>query len=257
MNSWNPWHHIAWTPCRACLIRSRIYFHTTKPSPRVNQTHFLPSLLFFTPGDFDLFGFANFPKKYNEPYSKTKVKCITDGESHSYGLALSPYTHILMGLTRLVSNWTDETLSHGFHGSTLTLTRDHTQRNITWLTWGLWQWDALNMNDTETEDDQQLAPLDSVSFLSQRHITVPSGSPDKSSVLPVECWTTKCGQHGSLEIPITNVELLEMTFTAASHMNTAAELRASVAQLWANSAHCLLRLNGGNWRKSQQRGRNA
>lgn len=60
---------------------------------------------------------------------------------------------------------------------------------------------------------------------------MPGGSPDKSSVLPVECWATKCGQHGSLEIPITNVELLEMTFTAASHMNTAAELRASVAQL--------------------------
>lgn len=41
---------------------------------------------------------------------------------------------------------------------------------------------------------------------------------------------TKCGQHSSLEILITNVELLEMTFTAASHMNTV-ELRASAAQL--------------------------
>lgn len=49
-------------------------------------------------------------------------------------------------------------------------------------------------------------------------------SPDDSSVLPAERRATKCGQHGSLEIPITDVELLEMTFTVASHMNTAAEL---------------------------------
>ena len=68
-------------------------------------------------------------------------------------------------------------------------------------------------------------------FLFQRHITVCVGSPDKSPVLPEDCRATKCGQHGSLEILITNVELLEMTFTAASHMNTAAKLRASAAQL--------------------------
>lgn len=57
---------------------------------------------------------------------------------------------------------------------------------------------------------------------------MPIDSPDKSLVLPAEC--RKREQRGSLEIPITNVELLEMTFTAASHMNTAAELRVSAAQ---------------------------
>lgn len=57
---------------------------------------------------------------------------------------------------------------------------------------------------------------------------MPVGSLDKSTVVPVECRVAKCG---SLEILITNVELLEMTFTAASHMNTAVELRASAARL--------------------------
>lgn len=33
-------------------------------------------------------------------------------------------------------------------------------------------------------------------------------------------WTE--GQHGSLEIQITNVEVREVTFTAGSHMNTGA-----------------------------------
>lgn len=60
---------------------------------------------------------------------------------------------------------------------------------------------------------------------------MPAGSPDKSSVLSVEYRATNCGQHNALEIQITNVELGEMTFTAASRMNTAAELRASVVQL--------------------------
>lgn len=72
------------------------------------------------------------------------------------------------------------------------------------------------------------------------------GSADKSPVLPEDCRATKCGQHGSLEILITNVELPEMTFTAGSHMNAGAELRASEAQLCANSACFLLCLNGGN-----------
>lgn len=58
------------------------------------------------------------------------------------------------------------------------------------------------MNDAET--------LDFVGFC-VFHIpdtqTVPFCLPDKSSVLPVECRATKCGQHGSLEIQITNVEL--------------------------------------------------
>lgn len=61
---------------------------------------------------------------------------------------------------------------------------------------------------------------------------MPVGSLDKSTVLPVECRVAKCA---SLEIPITNVELREMTFTAASRMNTAAELRASAPQLLANT----------------------
>lgn len=88
-----------------------------------------------------------------------------------------------------------------------------------------------------------LPTLGSVYFLYRGHI---AGSPDKSSVLPVECRATKCGHHGSLEIQITNVKLREMTFTVTSHMNTAAELRASAARLWINSAHCLHCLNGGN-----------
>lgn len=103
------------------------------------------------------------------------------------------------------------------------------------------------MSVTQKLRTSNLPMLGSVSFFfySRTH-TVLAGSPDKSSVLTVECRATKCGHRGSLEIQITNVKLREMTFAVTSRMNTAAELRASVAQLWINSAHCLLRLNGGN-----------
>ena len=52
------------------------------------------------------------------------------------------------GLTGLVWNWTDETLSDGFQRGH---TDAHTQRHILWLTWVFWQWEAPNMNDTETK----------------------------------------------------------------------------------------------------------
>lgn len=72
-------------------------------------------------------------------------------------------------------------------------------------------------------------------YIPEKH-SAPAGSPDKSSVLSIEYRATNCGQHNALEIQITNVELGEMTFTAASRMNTATELRASVVQLWVNSS---------------------
>lgn len=72
------------------------------------------------------------------------------------------------------------------------------------------------MGITWTEKNQQLAPLDLVPFFN----AVPFGSHAKPTLLPAECTVAKCG---SLEIPITNVELGEMTFTTASRMNTAAQ----------------------------------
>lgn len=66
MSSLNPCHGVSWTSCRACLISSRIYFHTTKLSPRANQAH---SLAFFFPRLVTLTCLAVqiFTKKYNKP----------------------------------------------------------------------------------------------------------------------------------------------------------------------------------------------
>lgn len=81
VNSLIAWRHVAWAPCRPCLIRSRIYFLTTKRPPWVNQTHLFPCL----PFKFFFFFFLrlvtlirwalqNFTKNYNEPNSKHRQK---------------------------------------------------------------------------------------------------------------------------------------------------------------------------------------
>lgn len=52
-------------------------FPHNKAVPWGEQIHVsLFSFFFFTSIDFDLFGFANFPKRYNEQYSMIKVKIL-------------------------------------------------------------------------------------------------------------------------------------------------------------------------------------
>ncbi|KAK9536881.1 hypothetical protein VZT92_006634 [Zoarces viviparus] len=70
----------------------------------------------------------------------------------------------------------------------------------------------------------------------------------QSSVLPEQqkrAGPQHAGKRASLEIPITCVELLAMTFTAASHVNTAAELGAK--------SFCLLCLNGRKLTKESEK----
>lgn len=49
-------------------------FPHNKASPSGKPNPFPSPPFFFTPADFDLFGFANFVKKYHEPQPETKVK---------------------------------------------------------------------------------------------------------------------------------------------------------------------------------------
>lgn len=55
--------------------------------------------------------------------------------------------------------------------------------------------------------------------------TVPPPPPAHLNGASFSLWTE--GQHGSLEIQITNVEVREVTFTAGSHMNTGAAAQSN------------------------------
>lgn len=150
--------------------------------------------------------------------------------------------------TRLDLNWSDDIFPCGFtmgasdtHAYTPTHTHSFT-----------WRWKALNKDDSEANVLYQKWSNMFCTFLFQRLISGPVGSPYRSPWLPTECRTARRGRYRSLEILIRDVELLEMTFTAASHMSSEHQWHSSAQK---SCLLCLKRISGEweMWRGVRER----